>query len=261
MFEMRRKAMEADARARRFFFELDRNAHRGASDNTLPETLGRLSSMLGTRIDLRVMAARRKAVPLFQPFPKPMLGVLRAVSKLFSTLATKHLGGKDDVLDFAFEQFATDRLAVLHPDPASALLLDGHGAPNGAEYFKLAELGFLCLQQKLDTKFWTRALPTMVRTAHVFAEHAGRKTGRESLSRTGSYAYVSGRGCNRERVRELRTWYAGKVRGGVSARLKMLEDLFSSTVCQALPGTRGSVPGLRGRRLESQTEVRFAPLG
>jgi hypothetical protein len=241
LFALRREALEIDRQVRLFFLELDeRTTPPGADANFLQRIL-RLSYALFQRIEVRAAYGLRKLAPRFRPEVAVQAGLratLGEVSALFGELIERHLEGRDERVDWAFEQFTAGACATFHRDPQAHRALLACGAPNGSEFFKLGELALLCLEQSVQPELWTRLLPTLVRCTHLFAELAEPPApGEARMTGANNYTFRQGRSCLLEWRQARHALYDPLLALPEAQRLDVLAQRYTSVLSQALRDT------------------------
>ena len=191
LFTERRNAMDLQARAACFFYELDRRTDAKLSGAVWAMRMTIVQRVLAARIAVRAHFSQRDQVPHFGELDadtdEPRS--LEVVSDLFLELAENHLspagcppirGFSGDPFDWAFVLFVSGRLAVTHPDEGVHRVLLTHGAPTSHLFLMFAELALLCIENSayLDAskraehiRFWRSHLFTLVCTAQVLIEH------------------------------------------------------------------------------------------
>ncbi|MBL8858093.1 MAG: hypothetical protein JNL28_06300 [Planctomycetes bacterium] len=247
IYTIRRQALDLDDRTRRFFLALDVGS---AGRQVSPEWLTALvhvNNKLAMRVNARSVAARLGRVPIWAPskrFARP----LRDVSMFVQTLILTHLVDADQksLVDWAFTRFAVESLAVSHPEPCRHALLRSHGAPDGEAFFRFAELALACIEQGVHVDFWTTHLETLVRTAHIYAEHGAERNVRFEYI----YAYKENRRYPIPRLAQVGRLYAARP-ASIPAHVHY-GDLFTSVLWYALrPNTP---PPFHTRPLVSRAE-------
>lgn len=181
LFAERKRAIELDARARRFFLRLDRATSQPLEPVLYSTCIGPLFQSLWRRACLRASCARRSGpgrspgVPdLTRIAPPP--AQLRRVASIFLDAADE-LGrdSSDPAADlcWAFEQFASGRLATHHPEAEFDRLLETHGVPDGVAYLLFAEFALACLATSppIEPCFTARLLLATAPTALLIAAH------------------------------------------------------------------------------------------
>ena len=258
VFALRERSIDEMQRIQEFFFHLDKETDEVSSD--LASAVNELNPSLDTRLTERILTAIDK-VPLFDEYVagSTLKSALVDISAKFRELAENehHLYpfNREDLVDWAFEMFATDRADVHFRDLDKDLLHATHGTPNGANYFKFSELAFTAIQHGCDADFWRRHLLSFVRTTHLFVEHAGRPPEGKATLKDG-YVYEEGRVFDRDRAHELRRKYGREVPGpeeGAERIHMFCEDKFTSLAKQAFSDMSGSP------RPESR-DMEFAPV-
>lgn len=245
VFAWRREAIADRAAAETFFLQLDLATTPALIDAELRTAIGELGYHLAARVRDRRATAQTNHVPVFARIDSDDLfgerAQLEEVSRLMRRLIEDHLSSRrPDLLEWAFEMFATDLLQVAHDRRVPHGLLQAHGAPNGIFYFQFAELGLFCIENEVDATFWRKHLPAFVRTAHVFAENAPERSVPQGASpypiAEENYAYVPGRWYPRRRLEDLRARYANGLRGRFPVQAqRYLEDRLTWIVGHALP--------------------------
>lgn len=172
----RRRAMEIDERARRFFLALDLGAMAPDLPDEWRSNLAFVNAILATRIEQRALSGRSSSVPLFQPSAR-LHAALREVSTFVQGLVLTHLHdpSEPNLFEWAFQRFALDRIAVTHPEPVMHALLQSHGAPNGEAFFRFAELAFTCIGEKLHRSFWIARMGALAKLAQVYSEYGAAR--------------------------------------------------------------------------------------
>lgn len=234
IFALRRTAMDCDNRTRQFFLGLDAGTLASEVPEVWRNIAAGVNSRLAVRVDVRAMLGRDRQVPVFARSAR-FATSLQQASMFVQTLIITHLyDSGSDLVDWAFTRFAVEGLAVTHPRAVEHGLLQSHGAPDGEAFFRFAELALACIDHGIHSDFWQRHLGTLVRTAHVYAEHGGE------LNASGRriYSYRENRRFPTNRLRVLGGLYQVPQR---QAPLEFLEDRFTSLLAQALDLT-GSTP-------------------
>jgi hypothetical protein len=109
------------------------------------------------------------------------IGSSREFSAIQRTLVLKHFGDVADpaalaAVDRAYEAFANGELAR----DVDLELFDCE--PNSALYFLFAEFAFLAIEAGIDADFWSRLLPTLVRTQEIYATVYGPASGERTFA-------------------------------------------------------------------------------
>ena len=197
IFDLRRNAIAEHASAQDFFLQLDRASRAESGSIWEADTLA-INAQLDVRLQVRIKVGKGGESPTFKVLDLEDIfderKQLERVSFFMNTLmvSTLYRGG-DDLVDWAFELFATDRLDVPHRDTASHNALLTHGTPNGTGFFKFAELALFCIENGIHADFWAQHLETLVRTAQIFAEHGvERSIGTTYPFAETEYAFVEG---------------------------------------------------------------------
>jgi hypothetical protein len=253
LFEVRRQALEAETRVRRFFLELDERIRGLSVAEELRLQIERVTYVLFQRIEMRAQFGREGRVPDFQLESVPSSGSLlraslRPISKVFAELVDAHLQG-EQMTDWAFEQFAVCACSAYHHDPRKHRLLQSCGAPDGAEFFKFAELALICLEHGVDRRLWSRLLPTLVRSSHLFAELAEEPAAGEArMTGANNYAFQQGRFCRMDRREARQDEYRASLSALTEAQqLELLTHRFTSILAQAFKDTRLGATSLDDR--------------
>jgi hypothetical protein len=238
---LRREALEIDRQVRLFFLELDERTTPPGADAAFLQRILRLTYALFQRIEVRAAYGMRKLVPTFRTEVAAQAGLretLAEVSALFDELISRHLGGSDERVDWAFEQFTVGACASFHRDPQKHLALLACGAPNGSEFFKLGELALLCLEQSVQPELWMRLLPTLVRCTHLFAELAEPPApGEARMTGANNYTFRQGRYCLLEWRQARHAQYDPLRTLPEAQRREILAQRYTSILAQALRDT------------------------
>lgn len=257
----RRRAVEIEHRVRSFWLELDERTDPGRVAPADAQAMARVSAMLFQRIEIRADFGRGPTAaeparpaprtPFFDPPSAQQTADLGLVSHLFADLHAAHLIlAGEDLFPWAFEQFSLDAAAVFHHDPFLHQLLASHGAPDGSEYFKFAELALQCHAAGIEAAFWEPRLLPLVRSAHAFAEHVDVPAPGSALMGAGAFAFRQGRWTGIQRRAELREEYDDLLADpAILDPLAALEDRFSSILAQALCDTDVGATTVPGRPL------------
>ena len=177
LFDARDTANSKLCQALRFFAALDRQTDPDLAPATYASLCVPLMPSLWLRVETRAAAARisgpaqpQGLVPVLRP-AMLVLPLLVGVSNLFRALKDSiyPLEGPEG-LAWAFELFASGRLATHHPDLATHRALSTHGVPDSLNYLMFAELGLACLEADtgVDADLWSALLPTLVATSAFF---------------------------------------------------------------------------------------------
>lgn len=247
LFRERDRAVRLHARAQRFFLRLDRATRAELVPEAWRERMKRVGLRLDHRIETRARHACSGNAPAFPPIRSDWslgrreLGDLVGASAfLADRIRDEEWEGDTGFVSWAFELFATDRIAVQHPEEHWHGHLQGHGAANGLPFLQFAELAFYALENDVDADLWRRHVGTLVRAVHAFVETARTPFGRP----TGSYLFHEGRVHPRTRLESLRVEYG--TAEGISAPLGPLrfhEERFCWLAMEAHPEHAGSPPG------------------
>lgn len=177
LFDARDKANSKLCQALRYFSALDRRTDPDLAPVTYASLCVPLMQSLWLRVETRAAAARisgpaqpQGLVPVLRPAVL-VLPLLVGVSNLFRELKDSiyPLEGPEG-LAWAFELFASGRLATHHPDLATHRALSTHGVPDSLNYLMFAELALACLEADtgVDADLWSALLPTLVATSAFF---------------------------------------------------------------------------------------------
>ncbi len=257
----RRRAVEIEHRVRLFWLELDERTDPARIPSADGQAMGRVSSMLFQRIEIRADFGRGPTAsdparpaprtPQFAPPSNQQRADLGLVSRLFIDLHTAHLTpAGEDLFPWAFEQFSLDAAAVFHHDPFLHQLLASHGAPDGSEYFKFAELALQCCAAGIERAFWAARLLALVRSAHAFAEHVDVPASGSGLMGAEAFAFRQGRWTSIRRRAELREEYDLLLADpAITDPAAALEDRFTSILAQTLADTDVGATTVRDRPL------------
>ncbi len=226
---------EPKAAAMRFFYELDRMSHPRLLSPKAARLMNTLTYLLSiglkTRARLRIGCAD---VSDDEPASKTVefaLGVGEDICELF-----EHFGSLDDPktyekIDRAFERFTCGDLEIPRAATGDVSRLETHGAPNGLNYFLLAEFALFMIgrdEASARHAVWEKVLPVFVRTAEMFLElywNGGCRT-------FGSYGFAwrDERRFSTARLQRLRNSYDGVTQAGCAA----LSERFSLLCAHAL---------------------------
>lgn len=253
VLRFRKRSIAERELAAAFFFDLDKDTDPRFACEEVRAAVDDLGYALDARLEARRFVGK-DAVPQFDRLENPLPQRLEVISKLMVSLVDIHLNAID-LFDWAFELFATDRLANVDRDPGIHASLLSCGAPDGTLFFQFAELGLCAIDHDVHPQFWMERLPTFVRAAHVFAEHGSAMTAAEFPLSPGDYSFTEGRFYPRCRLQELREEYAGDHRQAASLR-EYLEDRLTSIVATALHCPGGKAPCVRTRPLLHRAELR-----
>jgi len=214
MLELRTEAELVEAGAKSFFHKLERlSRHDGAVPG-----YQRIYAILEGRIVVRCGHGASKTRPSLSRRDKDELEIAVDVSNLMRTLMLAE--ARRGTIGWAFELFATERLACNHPDDPKGCLRT-QGVPNGEDFFKFAEFAFLCIQHEIHQEFWAGVLHDLVRASHIYAEHAELEPG--------LFGYDPNRPpYDFKRIEQLRSEYDDR------CDHEFLEDRFTSIVGQSL---------------------------
>jgi hypothetical protein len=119
--------------------------------------------------------------PAFPVLDRQLAAAAREFSAIQRTLVLKHFGDVADpaalaAVDRAYEAFANGELAR----DVDLELFDCE--PNSALYFLFAEFAFLAIEAGIDADFWSRLLPTLVRTQEIYAVVYGPASGERTFA-------------------------------------------------------------------------------
>jgi len=276
LYTHRRQAIDWHARAQEFFLRMELETE----PELVPERWARTTAQVGSRLEERIWARAcfgnrtPGQRPLFAPIPgegflsRRKREELSAVSLFLVNLihsSLEHHGGPE-LVAWAFEMFATDRLAVHHASLATHRHLLGHGAANGLPFLQFAEIGFYALENDIDAAFWTRHLPGLVRAVHAFLETAlDARTAPGPRPSPQHFEFHEGRHHDRERLEHLRDESQAALRRYQAAStdtfLLYLEERFTSLAAHAYPGALGTPIGLQGAELPAAHLARLLPGG
>lgn len=274
LFRNRERAIDWHYRAQQFFLRMDLETKYELVPSRWQGTIQRIGDRLAHRLEVRARLgnSRPAQVPDFGAIDRTWsigwddMRTLEAVSTYLCNLITSSLEnyGGTQLVAWAFEMFATDRLAVHHVDLDTHRFLQGHGAANGLVFLQMGEFAFYCLDNDVDVEFWRRHLDALVRSTHAFLETARDPTIVGPGPHTPpAYEFHEGRLHRRTRLDELRGESDFARRASAKAgkdELLFLADRFTSLVSQARPDCTGTSTA-RSRDLTHGHEAEIKPRG
>lgn len=261
----RAKALKTLCKAGDYFAEIERRTAPPEGQDDLPKaTLTNLRDKVEDRlVERAVYGAKGKRWKPYDYDVSTKLGLeifAKLVTEVFEKAESHLVGAVGTVSPFgwAYELFASGRLAVAHPLEFTHNTIMHHGAPDGTPFLLFAELASMCMQIDYRPDFWRERFPHLVRAVVLFTAHPAtdvatiQELGMPGADPEDLYAFYDGKNVAMRTVFELRRRHELALSGTSGGEtIELLED--------ALTWCAGQVIGAGGATVVDSTAEKLAP--